>query len=662
MVKSKYRVDIDGLRAWAVLPVILFHAGIDVFPGGYVGVDVFFVISGYLITGVILDQFKQGTFTFSHFYFARARRILPALFFMFFITSVAAWILMIPSDLAGYGGSLSYAAAFLANLYFKDNVNYFSPAAESMPLLHTWSLAIEEQYYLIFPLLVVLVWKKSSRTLSHLLIILFFISFGLSLLGAVNFKMSNYYLLPTRAWELLFGGLLFIHKDSLLTRRIDHSFFTILGLLLIVWACLSYDKATPFPSMYTLIPVIGAGLILNGKNEGLVIRGLLKFQPVVGIGKISYSLYLWHFPIFAFGALLYSSYGVKIGIFWSLIAIVLIALISYKLIEQPTRYLASSPRYLLSFLLIVGLSLCGFGYLLHKDVTAIKSLNVPQQGMLKLFDEGQSKVKWENCSTVIDEPCIGGDTSSQRVVVLFGDSHAFAIYEALSDDLRDKGLKLVLYTDGNCPPIYTGQSNFAKNKCLSNNYRIYKKISDDPMVDAVVLVARWAWYIESKPFDNLAGGVGASSSGFLSSYYHTNTIRRDTVIELLSKTLDYTAGVQKRFVIVDTIPEPGWDVQRKSFYLSDQVSDLSNLFSYDRKIYLDRNAEMINILQDRVNQSNLHIVSTLDSFCGAQSQYRCNAWLMGVPLYFDDNHLNKNGAKLLVPSITNAIIKSRELK
>jgi hypothetical protein len=182
------------------------------------------------------------------------------------------------------------------------------------------------------------------------------------------------------------------------------------------------------------------------------------------------------------------------------------------------------------------------------------------------------------------------------------------------------------------------------------------------MVDAVVLVARWAWYIESKPFDNLAGGVGASSSGFLSSYYHTNTIRRDTVIELLSKTLDYTAGVQKRFVIVDTIPEPGWDVQRKSFYLSDQVSDLSNLFSYDRKIYLDRNAEMINILQDRVNQSNLHIVSTLDSFCGAQSQYRCNAWLMGVPLYFDDNHLNKNGAKLLVPSITNAIIKSRELK
>ena len=602
MVQSKYRVEIDGLRAWAVLPVILFHAGINAVPGGYVGVDVFFIISGYLITGVILDQLKQRSFTFSHFYFARARRILPALFVMLIITSIAAWILMIPSDLAGYGGSLSYAAAFLANVYFRNNVNYFSPAAESMPLLHTWSLAIEEQYYLILPLLIVLVWKKNPRRLSQLLLILFLVSFVLSLLGAVNFKMSNYYLLPTRAWELLFGGLLFLYKDSSLMRRVDHSFFTTLGLLLIVLACLGYDKATPFPSMYTLLPVIGAGLILNGKNEDVISKGLLKFQPLVGIGKISYSLYLWHFPIFALSAIVYSAHGTKVSVLWSLALTFLIALISYKFIEQPTRYLSRAPKYFLAFLLVVGLSLCAFGYLLHKDVSALKPLSVSQQGLLKLFDEGQSNIKWVNCSTTIDDPCVGGDVSSQRAVVLFGDSHAFSIYEALSDDLRNKGLKLILYTDGNCPPIFTNHPIFAKNKCFLNNSKIYKKVFADPMVESVVLMARWAWYIESSPFDNLAGGVGASSSGFLSAYYHADTIRRESVIELVSKTLDYTAGLHKRFVIVDTIPEPGWDVRRKSFYLSDRIDDLSNLFLYDRKIYLDRNAGMINILQGRANQ------------------------------------------------------------
>lgn len=662
MVQSKYRVEIDGLRAWAVLPVILFHAGINAVPGGYVGVDVFFVISGYLITGVILDQLKQRSFTFAHFYFARTRRILPALFFMLVVTSVAAWVLMIPSDLARYGSSLSYASAFMANVYFRNNVNYFSPAAESMPLLHTWSLAVEEQYYLIFPLLVVWVWKKKSRWLPQLLLFLFLVSFGLSLLGSVNFKMSNYYLLPTRAWELLFGGLIFIHKDSTLMRRVSHSFFTALGLLLIVWACFSYDKATPFPSMYTLTPVIGAGLILNGKNEGAVSKGLLKFQPLVGVGKISYSLYLWHFPIFALSAIIYSAHGVRIGVLWSLIATFLVALISYKFIEQPTRYRTRSLKYFLSILLVVGLSLCAFGYLLRKDVSIVKPLSVSQQGVLNLFDEGQSKVKWEDCSSIIDEPCVGGDVSSQRVVVLFGDSHAFSIYEALSDDLKNKGLKLILFTDGNCPPIFTNQPIFAKNKCFLNNSKIYSKVLADPMVESVVLMARWAWYIESSPFDNLAGGVGASSSGYLSSYYHADAIRRESVIELVSKTLDYTAGLHKRFVIVDTIPEPGWDVRRKSFYLSDRRDDLSNSFSYDRKLYLDRNAGMINILQGRVNQSNLHIISTSDSFCGVRNQYRCNAWFEGVPLYFDDNHLNKNGAKLLVPLISNALLDSSVLR
>ena len=657
MNKIKYRKDIDGLRAIAVLPVMLFHAGVNLFPGGYVGVDVFFVISGYLITGVIIRQLEEGTFSFSSFYIARARRILPALFFMLAITTIAAWFLMVPDDLSSYGRSLEFASAFLANIYFKNNVNYFAPAAETMPLLHTWSLAVEEQYYLIFPLLVAAVWRFGKRRLLNILLFAFLISFLASLLGAISFKTSNYYLLPTRAWELLFGGLTFAYKDTFWARRIRTPYVSGGGLVLIFIACCFYDRQTPFPSAYTLLPVIGAALILNEQTETNG-RNLLTFAPLVGVGRISYSLYLWHFPMIAFAAITYSAYGLQIGILWPLFFTFLIATISYKWIEQSTRHRTKSLKIFLTVLFLVGACLAALGHILFSHISVVKPLTSSQNNIVHLFDEGKSNVKWEDCSAVIDKPCVGGDISAEKKIILFGDSHAFSIFEALSDELRGKGVQLVLYSDGNCPPLYVSQERLLKEKCFRNNLKIYEKLSSDVGVKAVILVARWAWYIENEPFDNRNGGIGARPSNFLSSHYSSNSSRRSASIKLINDTLNYAERIGAPFFIVDSIPEPGWDIRRKAFYLSEEISDFSNLFSYDQNAYFGRNAEMHHIVDSRKSQSNLSFILTSDVFCGTQNANRCTAWNNGIPLYLDDNHLNKNGARLLASPIRGALSTS----
>ena len=300
-----YRPEIDGLRAFAVLPVVFFHAGFSSFSGGFVGVDVFFVISGYLITSIIIAGQEAGTFTLIRFYERRARRILPALFVVMFACLPFAWFWLYPIDFKRFSQSIVAVTTYSSNILFILTSSYFERAAELKPLLHTWSLAVEEQFYLFFPVFLVGFWRLGKRRLLLLLSILAIISLLLAEWESINSPTIAFYGLPTRGWELMIGAFVAFYasgdkKDSsILTQQVG----SFIGLSMLIYPIIWFNKYTPFPSLYTLVPTIGTALIILFTTQKTIVGKLLGSKLFVGIGLISYSAYLWHQPLLAFYSL-----------------------------------------------------------------------------------------------------------------------------------------------------------------------------------------------------------------------------------------------------------------------------------------------------------------------------------------------------------------------
>ena len=301
-----YRREIDGLRALAVLPVIFFHAGFPTFRGGFVGVDVFFVISGYLITTIILAELEQGKFSIINFYERRARRILPALFLVMFVCLPLAWLWLLPQEMKSFSQSLVAVSAFASNVLFWRTSGYFETAAELKPLLHTWSLAVEEQYYLLFPVFLMLTWRLGKRWIVGLLACVFVVSLAAAQWNAVAKPTATFFLLPTRGWELLVGAFvaLYFSKDrNKIPAKLLCEVGGAVGFVLITYSIFAFDKQTPFPSFYALVPTIGTALIILYATQSTLVGQLLGNRVCVGVGLISYSAYLWHQPLFAFARL-----------------------------------------------------------------------------------------------------------------------------------------------------------------------------------------------------------------------------------------------------------------------------------------------------------------------------------------------------------------------
>ena len=297
----RYRAEIDGLRAISVLPVIFFHAGFSAFHGGFIGVDVFFVISGFLITSLIQEDRQRGRFSIADFYERRARRILPALCFVLLCSLGAAWWVMNSSDFIKFGQSLAAVAVFSSGLLYVFTAGYFDTTSELNPLLHTWSLGVEEQFYLFFPLILILLSKLGGWALRIGLLALAIGSLWLAQWGTTHFPTSTFYAMPTRAWEMLIGALLALNQARLsqLPQAVCQA-LSLLGMGLMLAAAVLYDKATPFPSVYALVPTLGAALVIGFGNATTWVGRLLSTRVLVGVGLISYSAYLWHQPLFAF--------------------------------------------------------------------------------------------------------------------------------------------------------------------------------------------------------------------------------------------------------------------------------------------------------------------------------------------------------------------------
>ncbi len=336
----KYRREIDGLRAIAVLTVIFYHAGFQEFSGGFIGVDIFFVISGYLISSIIFKEVSLNTFTIKNFYERRARRILPALFFVVLLSIPLSFAWMLPADMLDFSQSLIATPLFISNFLFFIESGYFDAAIEVKPLFHTWSLAVEEQFYIIFPIFIITIWRFGFKIITISIVVLFFVSLMLAEFTLSIDRMLSFYMLPTRIWELLLGSIIAILQYKNIKISNNHILSSILGtigLILIFTSIVIFDKNSPMPGYFTLIPTIGAGLIIMFASNITIVGKFLGNKFLVGIGLVSYSAYLWHQPLFAF-VRIYRFGDVKPGMYASAILITFIlAFMTWKFIENPFR-------------------------------------------------------------------------------------------------------------------------------------------------------------------------------------------------------------------------------------------------------------------------------------------------------------------------------------
>ena len=359
-----YRAEIDGLRAIAVLPVILFHAGFEWFRGGFVGVDIFFVISGYLITTILIDEIESNTFSFIDFYNRRARRILPALFLVLLTCTLVFIPILLPDELENFGQSLVATTLVGNNILLSITSGYWQLESEFKPLLHTWSLGVEEQYYIIFPLFLFLTWRIFSKKIFYLIITLAIMSLMLSEWGWRNYPLANFYLLPTRAWEILAGSMAaFIVRERGIPKN---NILSLIGLAFIIFSVFIYDENTPFPSLYSLVPVIGAILLILFAGKETIAARALSTKVLVVIGLVSYSAYLWHQPIIVFFKLLSkSSLNFEVRVL-TLVLTFIFAFLSYKFIEVPFRDKSIvKSKYFIYIILLTSSAIIGTGSLLH---------------------------------------------------------------------------------------------------------------------------------------------------------------------------------------------------------------------------------------------------------------------------------------------------------
>lgn len=362
----QYRAEIDGLRALAVVAVILFHAGFKSFSGGFIGVDIFFVISGYLITTILINDIEHGRFSILNFYERRARRILPALFFVMLACIPFAWMWMLPDPLENFGQSIVATTIFSNNVLLYITAGYWDLGTDFKPLLHTWSLGVEEQYYVLFPLFLVFAFRFARSRVFCMVIVLALASLALSEWSSRNMPMANFYLGHTRAWELLAGSLTsFIAQKQGVHKN---NFLSLLGMAAIIFSIFIYDENTPFPSIFALVPVMGTVLIVLFAGNNTIIARLLSTKPIVGVGLISYSAYLWHQPLFAFSKIYLQSPPSTLFKIALLVGVFVFAIGSWKFIESPFRKHSTIPSRSF-FTCIIGFSLffSFYGYWLHSS-------------------------------------------------------------------------------------------------------------------------------------------------------------------------------------------------------------------------------------------------------------------------------------------------------
>lgn len=623
----EYRREIDGLRALAVIPVILFHAGFKTFSGGFVGVDIFFVISGYLITSIIIAEKQAETFSIINFYERRARRILPALFLVMLTCIPFAWFWLLPHDMQNFAQSLIGVSIFISNILFWLTSGYFETASELKPLLHTWSLAVEEQYYLFFPIFLILIWKLGQRWILLFLSIIFFISLFAAQWGSAVKPDATFYLLPTRGWELLIGAFLafyFTKKNHLNLNKYLNEAGSLLGLTLIIYAIFQFDKQLPFPSFYALVPTIGAGLIILCANQLTLVGKLLGNQFFVGIGLISYSAYLWHQPLLAFAK--YRSLKELNDLF--LIALIFItfilAYLTWKYVEAPFRTKKLFNRQQIFKYAILGTlffsSLGLWGHLTKGFESRFKFVTAYQGDIGHDAFHHYVSDKYYICSPLEIEfdaekwdgfiRCMQSKKRGEINIALVGDSHAEHLFLGLASEIKNKNI--VYYIKSSQP--------FLENPKFK---KIYKYLLETKSIDTVILSMYWVGIYDINP--------------------KNSTFEQD-----LFNTLQALTIAGKKVYLLDDIPRFSFKPEFCK-YVVEGYKKSSCEVSKNEILKYEKN--YLPILKKVSNQINgVKFMELRDTFCNDKN---CSMVKNGVLMYRDSNHLNILGSKFVGSEIVN---------
>ena len=642
----KYRPEIDGLRAVAVLPVVLFHAGVPGFAGGYLGVDVFFVISGFLITSIVAGQIDRGTFSFVTFYERRLRRLMPALFAMMAGVLAMGLFVSLPGDLSRMGMQMVAVCLYLSNLVYCLNADYFAAASELDPLLHTWSLSVEEQFYMLFPAFLVVATALMPKRVRGTVALLGLLSLLFSLSIVNTHSSLNFFLPISRAWELLVGVWLALSPELVERLRAHPKVRTALagvGLTSIAASMALFDHGTPNPSLFTLAPVLGTALVLACASPHEIVGRSLALKPLVYVGLISYPLYLWHQPLLAFSRQASIGAASPLLLAAAVGLSVVLADLSWRYLEKPFRSPELVSRRTIFSMTALGSVLCmitGAGLLGSHGLPGRLSPEV--QGVLV---QGQRNSAFDDCllrpGDALDEACRLGAPDARVTLALVGDSHATMFAPELDARLRAAGIGGVMLAVPMCTPVEGVTNTYPKNFCAEHTSAVFDWLEQHPEVETLLVSGRWSKF--------LAGGVGydrgdqCAEPGNPRAFTVTGLEHLDP-LEAARAALSHTLGrldaMNKNVVVMLPVPPQGCDVPKalaKSLrYGVASPPPLSRTAEAQR-------SEHSRTLLTQVSRQNLSFVDPRDALC---DDAVCR-WVTedGEPLYVDDDHLSDHGVR-----------------
>ena len=674
----QHRSDIDGLRAIAVGLVILFHYGVPGFSGGFVGVDIFFVISGFLIGGIIDRELDAGRFSFLNFYERRVRRIFPALFAMLFVSAAAASALLYPADFIRFGESAAAAALFWSNIHFLNVAGYWDVAASSKPLLHTWSLAVEEQFYLIFPLILFAMrrWRRERRLVA--VAVMLIASFAASVWAVQAMPTAAFYLAPYRFWEFLMGvGVMYLSsRPSAAQQRAEpgptHPFAQIskwvpdrfaplasgmtafVGLAMIITSAVTLSRGAAFPGVAAILPCLGTALLIHaGAAQQNVVARLLSQKPVVFIGLISYSLYLWHWPVYVFAQVwlfraptAWESMGLAALTF-------ALSVLSWRTVEQPFRREQAVPRKpLFAAAAAAMLAVCLF------SGAAGETNGLPQ----RFPPQVAQIVSQETATNRARARCFGidpGKVSAERLCslgvaraekasfVLWGDSHAEAIMPAVADIAERSGRRGLFAGSPSCAPLQ-GVDRYDAPQCRAFNDRVLSTILAHKEITTVILMARWG--------KNAAGtAYGDEGNGFVPIGDDKGRAAKPSdnaaiFARGLYRTVSTLRAAGRHVLLIGPVPEIGWTVPQVLARLAQEHKDAQ--VAPPESAFYQREANVLPLFRTLAGEDGVSAVFPHYYLC---TDGHCAVRKNGIPLYRDEHHLSPYGAKNLEPLLSRAI-------
>jgi peptidoglycan/LPS O-acetylase OafA/YrhL len=624
-----YRADIDGMRAVAVMLVLIFHfSSLTGINAGFLGVDIFFVISGFLITSILLVRVEANSFRLATFYIGRIRRLAPALFAVLLLTMVVAVVWLFPNELIDLSKQVLAAQLYVANIYFRRTVNYFDWGAQII-LLHTWSLAVEEQFYLVYPACVFLLLRYFCKQFWAMIAAGFLLSFFLNIAFAAAKPEAVFYLLPTRAWELLAGAMVIpLAAKWARSRRIDE-LIALLGAGLIFVAVTCYRVEFHIPGFYALLPTLGTGcLLLSGATRTTGIAQILSWKPLVHVGRISYSLYLVHWPVYAFATQMFNDHSIQ----WTLAAFSLsvgLAEVVYHVVEYPVHRgrLFSSDRKLLK----------SYAAVLVITVSAVIVANVfdglpqrfPAEVVRLASFAGDTTAPLIECQSLrqsnsrADESCHIGVVGQTPTWLVYGDSHAWASHALFDKWLKLHGQAGVLLFHHDCPPVNGVHFKDRQDGCFAFNQSISRFVEINPGIRDIVLVSLWDW-----PAD---GGLLNTSRTALAK---DEAIRQFT--DGFSQTLRHLHGLGRRVYVWE--PVPGARASVPLALARAAWKHTSDDIEFDPAEYRSEKRLFFTAL----DSNRAWIAGTFSPAKILCASGKCIVENAGMPLYFDSMHMTKS--------------------